>query len=213
MVARTLIALIVLAAWTAAAAAQTRTLPQTQTTPRLQAAPKLKAVPVLPGQTAGRRVVRGLDFAAQGLGTPGTVRPESMIVRKVEPTHSVLVFYGTINMGNIDYFSVSPGFQTQYQMFADRPQGCQIDVVRLDQVREAEHNYGYKLIYRFWDTATKKQCGDYFRNLKTVTLDLKDLQVKYVSVWQRAQPYPVANPGPRIVSLPPVEARDSSGEE
>lgn len=216
---RIVIAVIVLAMSASGALAQTKAVPQKQMTPRLQPAPRtpmapnLKAVPALPGLAVGKRVVHGLDFAAHGFGPPATPRPEMVVKRKVGDGHSALILYGTINMGDIDYFSVSPGFQTQYQMFSDRPRGCQIDVIRLDQSREVDGNYGYKLIYRFWDTATKKECADYFRNLETLTLELRDLQVKYVSVWQRSQAYPAANPGPRVVALPAIEPRDPSGDE
>lgn len=198
---------------TGSAVAQTLTAPQTQTTPQIQTVPKLKVLPNLPNLAVGKRVVRGLDFAAEGLPLPAASREDSKVVRKVEETHSALILYGTINMGDIEYFSVSPGFQTQYQMFSDRPQGCQIDVVTLQQGRESRWNFGYKIIYRFWDTATKKECGDYFRNLKTVTLDLQDLRVKYVSVWQQPQSYPVANPGSRTIPMPAIQPRDPSGDE
>jgi len=213
MFTRTIAALLSLTLTAGLAAAQTKVSPQIQTAPAIQAAPKLKLQPNLPALAVGKRVVRGLDFAAQGLPPPATPRIESRIMRKVDANHSALILYGTVNMGDTEYFSVSPVFQTQYQMFSDRPGGCQIDVVRLDQTRESDFNYGYKHIYRFWDTGTKKECGDYFANLKTIELDLKELGVRYVSVWQRPQVFAVANPGVRTITLPPIEARHPSGEE
>jgi hypothetical protein len=150
---------------------------------------------------AGRYEVTGVDFHITG-ATAFTGYQESTQPNTVDsPNHSVITVRGTVHGNGILETNGEPAhvFHVMFKgwdMFPGLPATCSAQVVPFPQPSAYSRNY--VAFYVIKDTASKPECWGYFRNLRT--LEIEVLAIKLYP-HPNIPALPVSDGGKRVLTL------------
>ncbi len=112
---------------------------------------------------------------------------------------SYIVIEGTISGLPSSYDYALPNYFI-YNIFPEIPSSCKITGFVVEQRRGRNNYYCYYFLFK--DTATKRECWEYFKNLNTLTLRPSSITVKRSS--SEPPEHWTAQPSSRTVTLSPV---------
>jgi hypothetical protein len=129
--------------------------------------------PVITG--AGRYEITGVDYHLKGFTSLRTgVRESTEPLKGDRPGDSVIVVRGTIH-GEVagSNATLQPLFSAE-GLFPGLPKGCPTEVVAHPQQNGRQQNYVAYISFK--DTAAQPECWRYFRTLRTLPLELKEVR-------------------------------------
>ena len=109
-------------------------------------------------------------------GQADKARNQNTRVLKTGARDSVMIIEGHVDMGDVNYTSLIPAFQSAGKLFADAPRGCAISTSFFPQ--QAKWDNEYKYYYVFKNTGRSGKCWNYFQNQKRVKVDFTKVHVK-----------------------------------
>ena len=188
--------------------AQLQKPPETQAPART--VPAIKPIPpdVLKAMRTGvaRYEVSGVDFHVQGGGPLSGYEANTQQLMGDSPDDSVIVVRGTVHgagiadqeTGEVPARRFEVSFKG-WDIFPGLPASCRIAVVPYPQATKWGRSYVVYIAFK--DTSKSQECWQYFRSLKTMTLQLQAIKT---NMHPNIPPLPLTDGGSRTLTLGPL---------